>query len=134
MRTDISSSLSLLARRRVARLGLPTALAFAALGGGCAEDPPAQVAAETLPDAGPACEQGTRGCSCPCRAELLCIAGRCLQTEGPREPAPEPAPRPRPAPPPPPPPLFDAGAEPAASDAGPTTGDEPDAEAPDASS
>jgi hypothetical protein len=130
MSTITASSSPALRRRRVARLGLAAALAFAALGAGCAEDPPAEVAGEAVPDAGPACEQGTRGCTCPCQANLLCIAGRCLETEGPREPPSQPTPRPRPDPPP-----FsipDAGSEPAPSDAGLGVGDGPDAAAADA--
>jgi hypothetical protein len=134
MSTDISPSLSWLGRRRVVRLGLGAAFAFAALGGGCAEDPPADVVTAAVPDAGPACEQGARGCACPCQEDLLCVAGRCLETEGPSEPAPQPEPRPRPTPPPSS--ILDAGAEPAPADADADadagTGGS-DAQAPDAS-
>jgi len=135
MSTDISSSFSSRhrpeCRRGVARLGLCAALVLAALGGGCAEDPPADVATNPVPDAGPACDPGTLGCTCPCQTALLCIAGRCLATEGPREPETQLPPRPRPAPPPPS--ILDAGSEPASSDAGPGASGGPDAAAPDAS-
>lgn len=53
-----------------------------------------------VPDASASCERGTRGCACMggsgCRDDLLCIAGRCQLTEGPREMAPPAPPRPRP--------------------------------------
>src|SRR5688572_26680967 len=42
--------------------------------------------APDAPDAGPACDLGTSGCSCApvtgCRLGLLCVAGKCLPTEG----------------------------------------------------
>jgi hypothetical protein len=135
MSTDISSMSLLATRRRVARLGLGAALAFAALafaalGGGCAEDPPAPVT-PPMPDAGPACEPGTAGCVCPCEENLLCISGRCLETEGPREPPVDSRPRPRPTQPPTI--VLDAGPEPAPPDAGPAPSESPDADVPDAS-
>lgn len=52
-----------------------------------------EAAAPALPDAGMACERGTRGCACgesnACFDGLLCSSGRCLPTEGSREREPE---------------------------------------------
>lgn len=47
---------------------------------------PKPLTAPERPDAGPACDLGTSGCACApvtgCRLGLLCIANRCLPTEG----------------------------------------------------
>lgn len=119
MRTDIPPRL-LLRRRRWARLGLAALVEFAligALGAGCAEDPPGAPANVPVVDAGTACERGTLGCACNggsgCRDNLLCSAGRCIATEGTREPDVEPPARPPPYLPPAP--LRDAGASDAAT-------------------
>ncbi len=95
---------------RRARRGLLAALgALVASGAACADDPAPPL--EVVVDAGPACERGTLDCECiggsGCQDDLLCIAGRCLQTEGPRDMSP--GMRPRPPPNNPNPPVTDAG-------------------------
>lgn len=95
--------------RRRARRGLLAVLgSLLAAGVACGDDP---APPEALPDAGPACERGTLDCGCiggsGCQDDLLCIAGRCLQTEGPSEMGP--STRPRPPPNNPPLTLPDAG-------------------------
>jgi hypothetical protein len=105
-----------------------------ASGAACADDPPPPPAA--VLDAGPACERGTLDCGCiggsGCQDSLLCIAGRCLQTEGPMEMSPIVRPRPPPATNPnvPLPAAPDGGG--AANDASAPPGDPPDASGIDA--
>jgi hypothetical protein len=90
-----------------------------ASGAACGDDPPPPL--EAIPDAGPACERGTVDCGCigggGCQDALLCIAGRCLQTEGPTEMSPIVRPRPPPNNPDVPVPAAPDGGSPA-SDAG----------------
>lgn len=131
MSTDSLPPTSPRRRARRARLGLRAALVLglvAALGAGCAEDPPAAAAGDPAPDAGPPCESGSQGCVCGsgCDDNLLCVADRCVLTEGPREPAPPPTPRPRPTRPP----LQGADAGPSPDAAAP--GGPPQAEPADA--
>lgn len=97
-------------------------------GAACGDDPPPPL--PETPDAGPACEHGTLDCGCiggsGCQDDLLCIAGRCLQTEGPSEMSPIRRPRPPPSNPSlPGPPAPDAGSAPIDASAPP--GDLPDA-------
>ena len=79
-------------------------LVFGLLGSGAAcsaSDPPAP--ADVGVDAGTPCDPGTLACICipggtGCKDDLLCVAGRCQETEveGPNEPDPTPPSRPRP--------------------------------------
>jgi hypothetical protein len=96
---------------------------------------------ELSPDAGPACERGTRNCACiggsGCRDDLLCISGRCQVMTEEAPPTTTPRPRPRPELPDPGDPDPDAGNAPTPADAGAAdasvTGDEgTPAPAPDA--
>jgi hypothetical protein len=103
---------------RAARALFVAAGALIASAAGCGDDPAPPLTA--APDAGPACEQGSEGCACffgsGCRDDLLCIAGRCLMTQGQGESDPAPGPRPPLTPNPPPPPV--GGRIPDAGDAG----------------
>lgn len=77
-------------------LALLSALLPALLGAllaSCGEEADRDDSAPARPDAGMACERGTQGCACSesnaCFDGLLCSVGRCLPTEGRREPQPE---------------------------------------------
>lgn len=93
---------------------------------GCGEAPSS--AGEEALDAGPTCARGTDNCACisgsGCQAGLLCIAGRCLQSQGSESPVEPPLSRPTlPRPRPDPAALEDAGPEPASDggSSGPST-------------
>jgi hypothetical protein len=88
--------------------GLAAALGVLSSAAGC-DDAPTPAAPVGVDSGVEACEPGTQGCAClggsGCRDDLLCVARRCLVTEGPEDT--EPSARPRPVPRDPLPPIVD---------------------------